>query len=552
MYKGADTTSDRMFAHIGSKSFKRRYCYLRQEVDGTYILELHKDEKQCDAKTTIVMDFCTEVIQNPKQGRLCFELKMSEGGQKSVTLAAEDEVEMEDWIRKLNAVLAQNKLQEDKGRAQSLERSSMPPPPSPNANTFGTLKGLEQSMNPQLMKYGRETDMTIAQARKDNRKRLFGTIQSQFSRTIFEPHVEPFKEIFGQKIFIKCEELKFRLQTSLDESEKLYQLEPYLTSLALYDAKAGRKLTENFYFDLNEDHVKEILHCSTSQASPSNSPKINGSNGVKNGTSNGHCYHEYPEEWVMHPRQAVFSVTAPHPDIFIVIKIEKILQGNINQSAEPYIKVTKDPKIGAKTLKTIKQYAQKVSHYRMPFAWTARPLFRLYSSELDNDGNFPGIFRQDCNKLKDEELFKILNDYRKPEKLSKLITIPGSVKLIIEPFADESLKSKLEILIFEIISNNFFNADSLTTTLTSIKPFPLPPAETPTLEIAEFPGTFERDLFPHTVFINHLFIYPISLNFESQKVFSRARNIAVTVELRSSDAADAKPIEVSKEFLNLK
>ena len=60
LLKGADTTSDRMFAHIGSKSFKRRYCYLRQEVDGTYILELHKDEKQCDAKTTIVMDFCTD------------------------------------------------------------------------------------------------------------------------------------------------------------------------------------------------------------------------------------------------------------------------------------------------------------------------------------------------------------------------------------------------------------------------------------------------------------------------------------------------------------
>lgn len=63
LYKGPDTASDRMFAHIGSKSFKRRYCYLRQEVDGTYILELHKDEKQGEAKATIVMDFCTEVVQ---------------------------------------------------------------------------------------------------------------------------------------------------------------------------------------------------------------------------------------------------------------------------------------------------------------------------------------------------------------------------------------------------------------------------------------------------------------------------------------------------------
>lgn len=448
LLKGADSTSDRMFAHIGSKSFKRRYCYLRHEVDGTYILEIHKDEKQCDAKTTIVMDFCSEVVVNPKRGRLCFELKMSEGGQKSVTLAAEDESEMEDWIKKLNAVLTQNKLQEDKGRAASLERSSLPPQ---SPAMFGTLS-LEQSMNPQLVKYGRETDMTIALARKENRKRLFGTIHSQFSRVPAEPHVEPFKEIFGQRIFIKCEELKFRLQASFDDNDKLCQLEPYLTSLALYDAKAGRKLTENFYFDLNEDHVREMLHYSANNnnsqsSSPCCSPKINGNgNGVKNGTSNGHNNHynnlEYPEEWVMHPRQAIFSVTAPHPDIFIVIRIEKILQGGINQSAEAYLKATKDPKIGAKTLKSIKQYAHKVGHYRMPFAWTARPLFRLYSSELDNDSSFPGIFRQDCNKLKDEELLKILSDYRKPEKLSKLTAIPGSLKLSLKHFTDEKINSK--------------------------------------------------------------------------------------------------------------
>lgn len=38
------------------------FCY-RREVDGTYILELHKDEKKGEAKATIVMDFCTEVVR---------------------------------------------------------------------------------------------------------------------------------------------------------------------------------------------------------------------------------------------------------------------------------------------------------------------------------------------------------------------------------------------------------------------------------------------------------------------------------------------------------
>lgn len=120
LLKGPETSSDRVFAHIGSKSFKRRYCYLRQEVDGTYILELHKDEKQSEAKATIVMDFCTDVVQNPKRGRFCFELRMT-AGHKSFTLAADNESELQDWLKKLQSVLTQNKVQEDK-RVASLER----------------------------------------------------------------------------------------------------------------------------------------------------------------------------------------------------------------------------------------------------------------------------------------------------------------------------------------------------------------------------------------------------------------------------------------------
>lgn len=49
----------------------------------------------------------------------------------------------------------------------------MPPIGCAGDVTYGTLRGLEQSVNPQLMKYSRETDSSIALARRDNRRRLF-------------------------------------------------------------------------------------------------------------------------------------------------------------------------------------------------------------------------------------------------------------------------------------------------------------------------------------------------------------------------------------------
>lgn len=72
-----------------------------------------------------------------------------------------------------------------------------------------------------------------------------------------------------------------------------------------------------------------------------------------------------------------------------------------------------------------------------------------------------------------------------------------------------------------------------------------PTAAGPSLEIAEFSVNLDRDMYPYTTFVNHLFIYPQSLCFDSQKLFSRARNVALTIEVRESDAEGAKSIPVN-------
>lgn len=72
----------------------------------------------------------------------------------------------------------------------------------------------------------------------------------------------------------------------------------------------------------------------------------------------------------------------------------------------------------------------------------------------------------------------------------------------------------------------------------------MPPVAEPSFEIAEFSANLDRDMYPFTTFANHLFIYPQSLSFDSQKLFSRARNIALTIEVRDSDSEGAKSIPV--------
>ncbi|XP_018313730.1 dedicator of cytokinesis protein 9 isoform X2 [Mycetomoellerius zeteki] len=519
LMKGPEIGStDRMFAHIGSKSFKRRFCHLRQEVDGTYILEFFKDERKGEAKLTIVMDFCTEVVRNSKRGRYCFELRMSDT-HKSYTLAADNEADMQEWILKVSSVLQHYKQQEEK-RAASLERTCNTPPPSPQPmQVYGTLKGLEQSMNPQLIKYSRETDTSIALTRRENRKRLFSVYP-------YIPHakthvgqstdnVDPYKEQFGHRILVKCESLKFRLQAPIDEKESLCQVEPYHTVLSLFDARNGRKLTENFHFDVNHEIVRDMAKELSPTGVTTETEDVTLPGELKN----------IPSDWIKYPKQAIFNISNPHPDIFLVVRIDKLLQGNIYQTSEPYLRATKDPRLGLKVHKQVRACCQRLGNYRMPFAWTARPLFRLYSNELDTSSDFPAIYRQEGNRIKDEELLKLLSEYRKPEKLSKLTVIPAWLKIKIEPIMD--------------IPEN-----TLSTCLALLKPFPVPPTVEPTIEVAEFESTSEKDVHPYTTYINHLYVYPQTLNFDSQKMFTRARNIACIAELRDDDSENAKPLRV--------
>ncbi|XP_053549635.1 dedicator of cytokinesis protein 7 isoform X8 [Bombina bombina] len=348
------------------------------------------------------------------------------------------------------------------------------------------------------------------------------------------------KEHFGQRLLVKCLTLKFEIE-----------IEPIFASLALYDVKEKKKISENFFFDLNSEQIKGMLRP-----------------------------HANPAAISTLARSAIFSITYPSQDVFLVIKLEKVLQqGDIGECAEPYMiyKETDTAKNKEKLEKLrsqAEQFSQRLGRYRMPFAWTAIHLMNIVSSagSLERDSTDveigPGerkgswserrnssivgrrslerttsgdescnltsfrpatltvtnFFKQEGDRLSDEDLFKFLADMRRPSSvLRRLRPITAQLKIDISPAPENP-------------------SYCLTPELLQVKFYPDSRVR-PTREILEFPA---RDVYvPNSTYRNLLYVYPQSLNFANRQ--GSARNITVKVQFMSGeDPANALPVIFGK------
>ncbi|CAB1320056.1 unnamed protein product [Coregonus sp. 'balchen'] len=331
------------------------------------------------------------------------------------------------------------------------------------------------------------------------------------------------KEHMGDRIIIRCQAIKFEID-----------IEPLFATLALYDLREKKKISENFYCDLNSDQFKGFLKPHTPQTDHSTLS-----------------------------RAAIFSITYPSPDIYLVIKIEKVLQqGEISDCAEPYMvmKESDSAKNKEKLEKLRSQsetFCQRLGRYRMPFAWamvnimnvistatldrdtTDSDSFNGKSSSLDKRGQLPrrnserfATMEDQCNmsafkpatitistfckqegdRLSDEDLFKFLADIKRFSSLQRRIkTIPGMIRLDVTPVHDNPVAC-------------------LSTELIPVKPV----AEKnlrPIKEVLEFPSS--EVYVPHSTYRNLLYVYPQRLNFVNR--LTSARNITIKIQFMSGE-----------------
>ncbi|KJE96095.1 Dock7 protein [Capsaspora owczarzaki ATCC 30864] len=342
---------------------------------------------------------------------------------------------------------------------------------------------------PELLKYTvGETDKQNTRARQLDRNRLFVVQQEldpQLERSRYSgdrPEAEPFYERFGTRFVVTPKELSFKLE----------DIEPFFVSIALYDAQERRKISETFHFELSKDEVKSLV------------PAFAG-----------------PREPTAEARKALFSVTAPHQDIYLVVRIEKILQGDINETSEPYITISDKNTLKAK--QSVQDDAKRLGAYRMPWAWSATPLFNS-KGELDaaEDLAIRLLFRQEGDKLSEDDLFRYLVEFRKGTVQKKLKAIPGSI-------------------IFTAATVDDLPPSVLTTSLIAVAPmFKLNAAEL-IREVEEFP--VHPALVANATYTHHLYVYPSSLNFNNRGATVKARNLACKVELYASDSMTATPLK---------
>lgn len=351
------------------------------------------------------------------------------------------------------------------------------------------------------------------------------------------------EERMGHRILVKCLQLKLELE-----------VEPIFASIAIYDAKERKKLSENFYFDMNPENLKKMLtsHVPYSDISTQS-------------------------------RTGIFEITNPSNDLFLVIRLEKVLQGDLKDSVEPYMKEDKE-KYRDKAKSLASDYCERLGKYRMPFAWTGIYLTNIFNGDVENKedrsdrdsvgtasssnsldrkastSSFDQIkrkasdmgtlsrrgslerksekrrswspdefansietfrpititvssfFKQEAEKMKDEDLFKFLPELKRPANVMKKYKfIPGSIKLEIMPCPEEIKYA-------------------LTPELAKVDPYPDDKTR-PIKEVLEFPSL---PIFsPHYLYRNLLFVSPKELNFSARA--GSARNIAVQIQLMAGE-----------------
>ncbi|KAJ6223084.1 hypothetical protein RDWZM_001629 [Blomia tropicalis] len=324
----------------------------------------------------------------------------------------------------------------------------------------------------------------------------------------------------------------------------------FFLRISLFDVKHG-KISEEFRFTISND-IKSLR----------SSAQADGNRG-------------FDQRILCMASRAQFTVDLAYSspqDVYLVLRIERTSHRLLHFNCVPLSMQTANsngssssnrPGSGVNNIINLNNNKTTqsgiVSFHVEPYAWSIRPLFQDGSTNnrnlsLETQPNFGVFAKMDQNRLSDEF---VLNSLR------NLHGLDGKSNSNSGGRSQTVLNGKLEIELQEVTTNNSPVSGSIMTIhqgskhtgndttnstandLTINSSLFISNQSGQQLNNKEQPFNVILEIQslrllsnPYSEYFNLLYIYPQSLKFDSQKVFSKARNICVTVEIRDSDEVD--------------
>ena len=149
-----------------------------------------------------------------------------------------------------------------------------------------------------LQAYGPTTDKENAENRKKDRNNVFNLFKDliEVPQDEEETIPRPFKETVETRILVECKKLNWK---------PTHLLDPIFGVMALYDIHKKRKVSENFYFDLNSGVCLNLIDIPATPRS---------------------TFTE--SNWKS--TKAIFHVTEASPDVVLIIRLERTLSGDLD------------------------------------------------------------------------------------------------------------------------------------------------------------------------------------------------------------------------------
>jgi hypothetical protein len=333
----------------------------------------------------------------------------------------------------------------------------------------------------------------------------------------------PYLHKFGTRFWVEPKELTFNLGN----------VEPFFCTMALYDLNKKTRISENFYYDINTDDNSRMLAV---------------------------C----PDKLIFRRQtSAIFSVAQPSADIWLVLRVEKVLQGDeYDRLVEPYSKyeTMKDKDREKLTAAAASACARGRARFHAPFCWGMIPVFNEDRQlALGTDTKIGTLHRYKVD-TGDQNFFELLSDYSRTGSSKKMKVIPG--KLVIDagewtPAYEREMLSKKAILDCDskrVVDPLGMGADvnipSLDEEVVSSpsssskhkssrreKDSDGSSAATTSAGALQEIAAFPEEVYPFTSARNTLYVYPnsVTLTKTGSNTTVAARNIAVKVQLMESD-----------------